>query len=133
MRNDLYVGQSASVKRIVTAEDVEKYAELTGDHNGLHLDDEIAQKSVFGKRVCHGMLIGSFISTVLGTCLPGEGTIYLSQEILFKKPVFLEEEIEITVEIETITEENGIVILKTIVTKSDGTVAVSGNAKVMLS
>ena len=133
MKKDLYVGQSASVKRRVTAEDVEKFAELTGDFNGVHLDDEIAKKSIFGRRVCHGMLISSFISTVLGTCLPGEGTIYLSQELQFKKPVYLDEEIEISVEVETITQEKGIVSLKTIVTKSDGDVAVSGNAKVMFN
>lgn len=133
MKKELYVGQIASVKKFVTAEDVEKYAELTGDFNGVHLDDEIARKSIFGRRVCHGMLIGSFISTVLGTCLPGEGTIYLSQDLQFKKPVYLDEEIVISVEVETIIQEKGIVSLKTIVTKSDGVVAVTGNAKVMLN
>lgn len=131
MKKDLYVGQSASVKKIVTAEDVEKFAELTGDFNGLHLNDEIARQSIFGKRVCHGMLISSFISTVLGTYLPGEGTIYLSQDLQFRKPVYLDEEIQISVEIEMIIEEKDIIILKTIVSKADGVVAVSGNAKVM--
>ena len=131
-QNDsLFVGQKCSIKKIVRENDVEKFAELTGDINALHLNEKIAKESIFGGRVCHGMLIGSYISAALGMYLPGEGTIYLGQDLEFKKPVYIDEEIEITVEIEKIEEEKNIIILKTIVRKSDGNIAVNGTAKVM--
>ena len=133
-QNDsFFVGQKCSIKKIVRENDVEKFAELTGDFNALHLNEEIAKESIFGGRVCHGMLIGSYISAVLGMYLPGEGTIYLGQDLEFKKPVYIDEEIEITVEIEKIVKEKNIIFLKTIVRKSDGNIAVNGTAKVMFN
>lgn len=130
LQSKFYVGQKVSVKRIVGKDDVEKIAELTGDFNGLHLNDELAKKSIFGNGVCHGMLISSYISAVLGTCLSGEGTIYLSQDLQFRKPIYINEAIEITVEVEKIIEEKSIICLNTVVTKSDGVSAISGNARV---
>lgn len=131
MKNKFYVGQTVSIKKVVRGEDVEKFAELSGDFNCLHLDKEIASKSLFGDRVCHGMLIGSYISAVLGTHLPGKGTIYLGQELKFLKPVYFDEELEISVEIEEIIQEKDIIILKTVVTKEDNILVIVGKAKVM--
>ena len=127
-----FVGQSVSIKRIVRKEDVEEFAALTGDFNGVHLDDEVARASIFGQRVCHGMLIASFISSVLGMYLPGEGTIYLSQEVQFRKPVYLDEEIEVIVEVEEIIEDKRIMVLKTTVKKAGGIIAIVGGARVMI-
>ena len=129
--NKIYVGQKASISKIVRFEDVQKFAELTGDYNYLHFDIEKAKKSILGDRVCHGMLISSYISTVLGTCLPGEGSIYLEQNIRFLKPVYFDEKIEIIVEIEDISSEKGIVTLKTEVVKSNNSVAIIGKAVVL--
>ncbi len=124
------VGQKASIDRIIYPEDVEKFAKLSGDFNSLHMNEDQAKESIFGQRVCHGMLVGSYISAVLGMHMPGEGTIYLEQDLKFLKPVYLNEKIEIIAEIIEIIENREIVRLKTEVLKENGTVAVSGVAKV---
>ena len=131
LNNRFFVGQKVSVKKKITQEDVEKYAKLSGDYNGLHVDEQVASRSMFGRRVCHGMLIGSYISAVLGMNLPGEGSIYLSQDMDYKKPVYFNDEITITVEIEEMIEKNDIICLRTDVMKQDGTLAVTGKAKIM--
>lgn len=131
MGKNIYIGQKASILKIVSDEDVKQFAELTGDYNYLHLDLDRAKESMFGDRVCHGMLVNSYISTVLGTCLPGEGTIYLEQNTKFLQPVFLNEEITITVEVEYINKKNGIITLKTDITKEGNIAVVVGKAVVM--
>jgi len=84
---DLEVGMEAAHERVVTGSDIETFAELSGDNNPVHLDAEFAAKSPFKARIAHGMLTASFISTILGTKLPGHGCIYLSQTLRFKAPV----------------------------------------------
>lgn len=69
-------------------EDVEKFANLTGDTNPIHLDEEYAQDTIFGKPIVHGFLVGSVFSRIFGTEYPGLGTIYLKQDLLFKAPVY---------------------------------------------
>jgi len=86
---DLEVGMEAAHERVVTGSDIETFAELSGDNNPVHLDAEFAAKSPFKARIAHGMLTASFISTILGTKLPGHGCIYLSQTLRFKAPVRL--------------------------------------------
>ena len=73
----LIVGQNASFSKTITESDVYNFAGLVGDFNDVHINQVAAEKSMFGKRIAHGMLVGSFISTVLGMYLPGPGTIYL--------------------------------------------------------
>jgi 3-hydroxybutyryl-CoA dehydratase len=77
----------AQHERVVTGSDIETFAELSGDNNPVHLDPDFAARSPFKARIAHGMLTASFISTVLGTKLPGYGCIYLSQTLRFKAPV----------------------------------------------
>jgi 3-hydroxybutyryl-CoA dehydratase len=84
---DLTIGQSAETVRVVTQADIVAFAEVSGDRNAVHLDPEYAAKSTFRGVVAHGMLSASFISGVLGTKLPGEGTIYISQSLRFLAPV----------------------------------------------
>jgi 3-hydroxybutyryl-CoA dehydratase len=84
---DLEVGMEAAHERVVTGGDIEAFAELSGDNNPVHLDADFAAKSPFKARIAHGMLTASFISTILGTKLPGYGCIYLSQTLRFKAPV----------------------------------------------
>lgn len=84
---DLEIGMEAAHEHVVTGSDIEIFAELSGDNNPVHLDAEFAAKSPFKARIAHGMLTASFISTVLGTKLPGHGCIYLSQTLRFKAPV----------------------------------------------
>ena len=84
---ELNVGQSAETIRIVTQADIAAFAEVSGDRNAVHLNPDYAAKSSFKGVVAHGMLSASFISGVLGTKLPGEGTIYISQSLRFLAPV----------------------------------------------
>ena len=74
-------GQSATFSKIITAEAVECFADLVGDYNPVHLDEDFAEKSIFGKRIVHGMFGASLISAVIGKKLPGPGAIYLGQSL----------------------------------------------------
>jgi 3-hydroxybutyryl-CoA dehydratase len=84
---DLSVGQAASFAKTITEADILLFAGVSGDTNPVHINEEAAAASVFKGRVAHGMLSASLISTVLGTRLPGPGTIYLSQSLKFRAPV----------------------------------------------
>lgn len=85
--DDLSVGQSASYTRTVTEADVQKFGEVSGDFNPLHFDETYAKATIFRGRIAHGVLSLSFISTVLGTQLPGAGAIFLGATVRFKSPV----------------------------------------------
>lgn len=84
---DLSVGQTAIVARTVTEADIVLFAGISGDTNPVHINEEFAAGTMFSGRIAHGMLTASFISTVIGTRLPGPGSIYLSQSLRFKAPV----------------------------------------------
>lgn len=85
------VGDRAEISRAFNAMAVEKYAEITGDNNPIHLDEAAAERSIFKRRVVHGMLVSGLFSAIFGTILPGKGCIYLSQELKFIKPVFIDD------------------------------------------
>jgi 3-hydroxybutyryl-CoA dehydratase len=84
---DIEIGMEASYQRLVTAADIDGFAEVTGDKNPVHLDAGFAAKTMFKERIAHGMLTASYISAVLGTQLPGPGVIYVSQTLNFRAPV----------------------------------------------
>ena len=110
----LTIGQSASFTKRITENDINAFAEISGDFNPIHVDEDAAKKSVFGRRIAHGMLSASFISAVLGMYLPGEGTIYLGQNLKFLKPVDIGDEITAKVTVaEVVNEDKGIYKLST--------------------
>ncbi len=84
---ELEVGMSGSYERVVTADDIQKFGEVTGDFNPVHFDEEYASKTLFRGRIAHGLLSAGYISTVLGTKIPGAGAIFMSATIRFKAPV----------------------------------------------
>jgi acyl dehydratase len=86
---DFEPGQQASFRKTFTEEDVQRFIEITGDSNPLHVDDEFAAKTQFGRRVIHGMLSASIFSTMVGMLLPGTGAVYRSQTIRFLLPVYI--------------------------------------------
>lgn len=90
---DLAVGMEASYVRRVLEEDLHVFAELTGDTNPIHLDEAYAAATMFKGRIAHGTLTASYISTVLGTLLPGPGAIYVSQSLNFRGPVRIGDEV----------------------------------------
>jgi len=100
---DLEVGMSASFEKVLGDAEVRQYAELTGDNNPVHLDDDFASGTMFKTRIAHGMLTASLISNILGTKLPGTGSIYMSQSVRFRAPVFIGDKVKVTA---TVTELN---------------------------
>jgi 3-hydroxybutyryl-CoA dehydratase len=112
-RADFYVGEQASLTKTVTDADVTTFANLVGDHNPIHTDDEYARKSRFGRRLAHGVFTGGLISAVLGNHLPGPGCIYLSQQLEFLAPVFIGDTITAVVEVTSWRPEKRIITFKT--------------------
>lgn len=97
--DQMYVGQFALLEKTITDADVHIFAGVTGDMNPVHLDDLYASCSVFQQRIAHGGLVAGLFSTVLGTILPGLGTIYLSQTSKFVKPVYIGDTVSIRLEV----------------------------------
>lgn len=123
-----YIGQEVSVEKLFTREEVLKYAELTGDNNPLHVDCEYAKNSRFGNNIVHGMLAMGIISKILGTQLPGYGSIYLEQKVKFIKPIYIGNRVLFKVKIVDI--KNKIITLETNVYDEE-TCLVSGIAKML--
>jgi len=107
----LKVGDRASIKKTITKKDILLIAELIGDYNPVHMDDSFAARTRFKGRIAHGELITGLISALIGNVLPGPGTIYLSQNIRFLKPVRPDDTIASTVEVMNIIQEKRIVQL----------------------
>lgn len=129
--NEMNIGDSASFTKTVTDTDVYMFAGITGDFNPAHVNQVEAEKGMFGKRIAHGMLSAGFISAVLGTMLPGPGTIYMGQELRFTKPVAIGDTITATVTVAEMIIEKNRVILDTVCTNQNGEIVIKGKATVM--
>lgn len=122
---DLTVGMQASYRKTITEEDILLFAQLSGDTNPLHMDKDYARSTHFKGRIAHGLLTASLISTVLGTKLPGEGCIYVSQNLKFKEPVRIGHTIEAKATVKELNAERNFVTLTTNCTVS-GTLVLEG-------
>jgi 3-hydroxybutyryl-CoA dehydratase len=129
---NLKVGDSAEISKTIADEDVRAFAELTGDRNPVHLDEEYAASTRFGRRVAHGMLGASLISTVLANELPGRGTVYLSQTLRFTAPVFPGDTVTARVTVKGVREDKPVVTLETVCTNGRGERVVEGEAVVLV-
>ncbi|KXX64111.1 MaoC family dehydratase [Marichromatium gracile] len=109
----LEIGQRATLTRAFSEADVRFFAELSGDCNPVHLDPVYAAETRFGERIVHGILVSSLLSALLGHHLPGDGAIYLGQELNFKAPVYLDMPVTASVEITAIRTDKPIVTLET--------------------
>ena len=107
------VGQKASVERTFDEATVRAFAELSGDFNPVHLDAEFAARTRFGKPIVHGLLTASLISTVVGTRLPGQGSIYVSQTLRFRAPVFVGDTVRAEAKVREVHRERRRVVLDT--------------------
>jgi acyl dehydratase len=130
--NLLEIGDTCTYRRTVTDADVALFAGATGDTNPYHFDDVYASKGRFKRRIAHGMLVTGYISTVLGTILPGPGTIYLSQTLKFRNPVYIGDTITAIAEVLNIKENKPIVTLKTNCINQNGETVVEGEAVVLV-
>lgn len=125
---DFYIGQSASLTKVFKSEEVEAFAEMSLDKNPIHLDEDYAEHSRFGRKIVHGFLVGSLISAVFGTQLPGEGAIYLHQEMDFRKPVYHNDEITAIVTVTNIRKDKSILYFDTRCENGKCEVVIEGKA-----
>lgn len=127
---ELSVGDSASVTRTITQGDIDTFARISGDDNPAHVDAEWAEGTRFKGRVAHGMLTAGLVSAVLGTLLPGPGSIYMSQTLKWLAPVRPGDTVTVTATVSEIIVEKGRVVLET-VGRRDGETVLTGEALVM--
>lgn len=125
---ELKVGDWAGFSKTVSESDVYQYAGVTGDLNPAHINEEYAKGTFFKTRIAHGMLTAGFISAVLGTKLPGPGTIYLRQELKFLAPVRIGDTITAKVEVSELIEDKNKVVLRTTCTNQKNELVVDGEA-----
>jgi acyl dehydratase len=129
---DLKVGDSFSTSKQITDRVVRAFAELSGDYNPIHLDEEFASKTRFGRRIAHGMISGALISAVLGYEFKERKIVYLSQSLKFTAPVFLDDTVTATATVARIRDDKPIVTLETVCTNQSGETVVKGEAVVMI-
>ena len=127
---DLKPGISASFAKTVTDADIVMFAGVSGDTNPVHLDQTFAEQTPFKTRIAHGMLSAGFISTVLGTKLPGPGSIYMSQTLRFKAPVKIGDTVTATCTVTEVIPEKRRAVLSTVCKVGD-TVVIEGEAMIM--
>lgn len=129
---NLYIGQTAEFTKQLTDEDVFNFAKASGDVNPVHLNDDAGKKSIFGQRVVHGMLVSGLISAVIANKLPGNGSIYLGQELKFIKPTFIGDTVTAIAEVIAIDVEKNRARLKTTCMNQHGDIVIKGEALVLL-
>ena len=125
-------GDTAEITKTIEQADVDAFAAVTGDHNPIHVDEAFAKTTRFGRRIAHGMLTASLISSVLANKLPGEGSVYLGQTLKFVAPVFPGDEITARVTVTEIREDKPIVKLDTVCVNQRGETVIRGEATVVI-
>ena len=126
------VGDSAEITKTIEQADIHAFADVTGDHNPVHVDEAFAQTTRFGRTIAHGMLSASLISAVLANKLPGAGSVYLGQTLQFVAPVFPGDEITARVTVKEIREDKPIVKLETVCINQRDEVVIRGEATVLV-
>ena len=129
--DEIEIGESATLERTLTWEDIELFAVMSGDVNPAHVDEEYARSDIFHAIVAHGMWGASLISTLLGTRLPGPGTIYLGQTLSFRRPVTIGDTITVSVTVASKDPERGRVVLDCRCVNQRGDTVIDGKASVL--
>ncbi len=125
------VGDKVTISEKITDQMVRQFAEVSGDKNPIHVDEEYAKKTRFGRRIAHGMMSAALISRALGMNL-GPGGIYLGQTLKFVNPVFIDDVLIVELTVMQKREEKGIAIIDTLVKKETGEIVVKGEATIMM-
>ena len=126
---DLSVGMTEALTKVVSSDDVVGFAEITGDRNPIHLSEHFAAKTPFGTRIAHGLYTAGLISALLGTRLPGPGAIYISQSLNFRAPVRIGDTVDVTITVEELIPEKSRAVLSCACKVGD-TVVLDGEALV---
>lgn len=125
-------GDQFKWERFISEEDVKRFAEVVGDLNPIHLDAEFAEKSFFKKRIVHGAFLGGLISKVLGMDFPGQGTVYISQNSVFKRPVYVNTTVAVEVKVTQAIAEKRRLVLETNILNEMNEICLTGTATIWL-
>jgi 3-hydroxybutyryl-CoA dehydratase len=129
--DELSIGQTAEMTKVVEVADVEAFAAVSHDHNPIHLDEAYAKTTPFGGRIAHGALGGAYISAVMGNQLPGPGVVYLSQSLKFRRPVRIGDPVTTRVTVTALDSRRGYATLRT-VCEVNGKTVIDGEAMVIV-
>jgi 3-hydroxybutyryl-CoA dehydratase len=129
---DLKIGDKFSTSKQITDAVVRAFADLSGDYNPIHIDEEFAKTTQFGRRIAHGMISGALISAVLGYEFKERRVVYLSQTLKFVQPVFIDDTVTATATVKSIREDKPIVTLETVCSNQNGETTTKGEAVVMI-
>ena len=124
-------GDTAEFAKTISEFDIYQFAGITGDFNPLHVNEEAAKETRFGKRIAHGMLVSSFICTALGTKLPGEGTIHVNQDLSFLSPVFIGDTITVKLTLADKEYKKNRWLIKCEIYNQEDVLVIEGNAIVV--
>ena len=127
---DLEIGMAHETVHTITENDIQRFAEVSGDYNPLHMNEEFAAKTVFGRRIAHGALTASYISGILGNNLPGPGAIFIGLSMRFKRPVHIGDTVTVRAEVAEKQDRGNRVTLKVDCTV-DGKRVITGEAEVV--
>ncbi len=133
MKKKITIGEKVSIRKAFNEYDVRSYAILSGDTNPIHLNEDFAKSTPFGSTIVHGILVGSLFGGLLGSKLPGKGTIHLGQTMYFKRPIYVNEEVLAEIEVVKIREDKPIITMRTIVYNSKNEIAIEGEAVIKIS
>ena len=130
--DDITIGLTKEFSIEITESMVDNFAEFSGDYNELHMDGDYASTTSFGKRICHGMLLTSFFSRLVGMSIPGKNALYFSQSINFQSPCFIGDRIIVRGEVTENSESTHIITIKTTILNQDSKCLIDGIAKVIV-
>ena len=130
--DDISIGQQESFMIKITASMVEKFSNLSGDLNPLHMDNEFAESSSFKKRIVHGMLLASFFSQLIGMKLPGKNALYFSQTLNFRSPCYIDDEIQVVGEVTEKSDSTQIITVSTSIFNKSKICLIDGIAKIIV-
>ena len=130
--DDISIGQQESFIIKITESMVDKFSNLSGDLNPLHMDNEFAESSSFNKRIVHGMLLASFFSQLIGMKLPGKNALYFSQTLNFRSPCYIDDEIEVIGEVTEKSDSTQIITVSTTIFNKSKTCLIDGIAKIII-
>ena len=130
--NDIFIGQKESFSKKITESMLDEFSKFSGDLNPLHMNDEYADSSIFGKRIVHGMLLATFFSQLIGMKLPGKNSLYFSQSLNFRSPCYIDNEIQVIGEVTEKSNSTRIITISTSILNESGTCLIDGVAKVIV-
>jgi 3-hydroxybutyryl-CoA dehydratase len=130
--NDISIGRQESFIMKITESMVEKFSNLSGDLNPLHMDNEFAESSLFKKRIVHGMLLSSFFSQLIGMKLPGKNSLYFSQTLNFRSPCYIGDEIEVVGKVIEKSDSTQIITMSTSIFNKSKICLIDGIAKIIV-